>query len=162
MARPFTVLALIADPALGRQVKDVLGSCADAVRTSESSSLAWTQLERQPSSLLLVDWTTSRGDREDLCRRVRMRATHDGMPILALVAEDDAHEVRRVLDAGADDFLLVPFAGLALENRIAAIQRRLRAGGPPRKPRRPPWRPTMRGTPTTSPPRATRPWRRTG
>ena len=127
MARPFTVLALIADPALGRQVKDVLGSCADAVRTSESSSLAWTQLERQPSSLLLVDWTTSRGDREDLCRRVRMRATHDGMPILALVAEDDAHEVRRVLDAGADDFLLVPFTGLALENRVAAIQRRLRA-----------------------------------
>ena len=127
MARPFTVLALVADPALARQVKDTLGSCTDALRMSESSSLAWTQLERQPASLLIVDWTTSRADREDLCRRVRSRGTHDGMPVLALVADDDAHEVRRVLDAGADDFLLVPFTALALENRIAAIERRLRA-----------------------------------
>jgi two-component system sensor histidine kinase/response regulator len=127
MARPFTVLALVADAALTRQVKDTFGSCADALRMCESSSLAWTQLERQVPSLLVVDWTRSRVDREELCRRVRRRAELDGMPILALISEDDAHQVRRVLDAGADDFLLVPFTALALENRVAAIERRLRA-----------------------------------
>jgi signal transduction histidine kinase len=58
---------------------------------------------------------------------VRARADLDAMPILALVAEADAHDVRRVLDAGADDFLLVPFTALALENRLAALQRRVRA-----------------------------------
>jgi len=127
MARPFSVLALISDLALARQVKDALASCADAVRMTESSSLAWTQLERQPASLLIVDWTASQGDREDLCRRVRRHGALEGMPILALVAEADAHGVRGVLDAGADDFLLVPFLALALENRIAALARRLRA-----------------------------------
>ncbi|MBY0279898.1 response regulator [Candidatus Binatia bacterium] len=127
MGRPFTVLSLVADQALARQVKDVLASCADALRTSESASITWTQLERQPSSLLIVDWTRAHADRAELCRRVRARADLDAMPILALVAEADAHDVRRVLDAGADDFLLVPFTALALENRLAALQRRVRA-----------------------------------
>ena len=127
MARPFTVLALVSDPTLARQVKDTLSSCADAVRMSESSSLAWTQLERQPPALLIVDWTVAHADREELCRRVRRSERLDGMPVLALVAEGDAHAVHQVLDAGADDFLLVPFPALGLENRIAAITRRIRA-----------------------------------
>jgi len=127
MASPFTVLALIADPDLRRQTKECLASCAAAVRIAESSSLAWTQLERQAPSLLVLDWTAASVDRAELCRRVRARPELDSTVILALVPESDTAAVRGVLDAGADDFLATPFTALVLENRLAAIQRRLRA-----------------------------------
>ena len=127
MSRPFTVLALVSEGALARQVKESLASCAAALRLAESTSLAWTQLERQAPSLLVLDWTTSRAERADLCRRVRSSEAFDATLILAIIAESDAHAVQSVLDAGADDFLLAPFTSLALENRVATIARRLRA-----------------------------------
>ena len=127
MARPFTVVALVSDPTLARQVKDALGSCAAALRMTESATLAWTQLERQAPSLLLVDWTRAPAERRDLCRRVRLAPAFERTLILALVPEGDAHAVPAVLDAGADDFLLVPFPAIALETRVAVLERRLRA-----------------------------------
>jgi signal transduction histidine kinase/two-component SAPR family response regulator/HPt (histidine-containing phosphotransfer) domain-containing protein len=127
MGCPFTVLALVSDPTLARQVKDTLGSCAAALRMTESATIAWTQLERQAPSLLVLDWTRAPVERRELCRRVRSHPAFERTLILALVAEADAHAVRDVLDAGADDFLLVPFAALALESRVAVLERRLRA-----------------------------------
>ncbi|MEW6272619.1 MAG: response regulator [Thermodesulfobacteriota bacterium] len=127
MVRPFTVLALVADPNLRRRVKDTLASCTAELRVSESTSLAWTQLERARPSLLVVDWSASGVDRSELCARVRARDGGDGTLILALVPESEARSVRAVLDAGADDFLLTPFDALALENRLAALERRMRA-----------------------------------
>ena len=126
MSRPFTVLALVADPALARQVKETLASCAAAVRMAESSGLAWTQLQRQAPALLMLDWSASPAACADLCRRVRATPELDGTLVLALVPEDDPHAVGAVLDAGADDYLSTPFSAIAFENRMAAIRRRLR------------------------------------
>src|SRR4051794_3931155 len=113
MPLPFTVLALVSDEALRRQVKETLASCAAALRISESATLAWTQLERQRPSLLVLDWP-AHADRADLCRRIRSRPEIDTMLILAIVRETEAVDVAAVLDAGADDFLLAPFPARAL------------------------------------------------
>jgi signal transduction histidine kinase/two-component SAPR family response regulator/HPt (histidine-containing phosphotransfer) domain-containing protein len=126
MASPFTILALVSDASLRRQVKETLASCAAALQVCESSTLAWTQLERRPTALLVLDWPPG-SDRAELCRRVRSRPEMDAMLIVALLDEAASGRVRSVLDAGADDFLLAPFSALALENRLAALQRRLRA-----------------------------------
>ncbi len=126
MSRPFTVLALVGDAALARQVKETLASCAAAVRMAESTSLAWTQLQRQAPSLLVVDWGKARAERAELCRRLRSTPGLDSTLILALVPEADAHAIQSVLDAGADDHLTTPFAAIAFENRVATLERRAR------------------------------------
>jgi signal transduction histidine kinase/HPt (histidine-containing phosphotransfer) domain-containing protein len=126
MARPFTVVALVSDPNLRRQVKETLASCTAALQVCESTSLAWTQIERSLPSLLILDWAIPGADRSELCRRLRSREELDATLVLALVPASEARSVRAVLDEGADDFLPVPFDALSLENRLAAIERRLR------------------------------------
>jgi signal transduction histidine kinase/two-component SAPR family response regulator/HPt (histidine-containing phosphotransfer) domain-containing protein len=93
----------------------------------ESVSLAWTQLQRRAPSLLVVDWKLPGADRAELCSRIRSSTALDGTLMLALVDAGCATGVQAILDAGADDFILTPCDGLALENRIAALQRRVRA-----------------------------------
>ncbi len=124
MPSHFHVVALVGDPLLRRRVQDTLASCAASVHVFESSSLAWKQLQRRAPSLVVVDWQPA-ADRAELCRKVRSSAQFESTLILALVDGSEASSVQDVLDAGADDFLLVPFDGIALENRLAAIRRRL-------------------------------------
>ena len=57
----------------------------------------------------------------------RLRATK-GTPVLFLTALDDVHDRVRGLDAGADDYLVKPFAFVELLARVRTLARR----GPPR------------------------------
>ena len=54
----------------------------------------------------------------------RLRATGDRTPILMLTARDAARDVVISLDAGADDYLVKPFAFAVLLARIRALGRR--------------------------------------
>ena len=148
MSRPFTVLALVADPALARQVKETLASCAAAVRMAESSGLAWTQLQRQAPSLLVLDWSASPAACAELCRRVRATPELDGTLVLALVPEADPHAVRAVLDAGADDYLLDPVQrGRASRTAWRRSSAACAAPSGPQRPRHMRWRRTTSATP---------------
>ncbi|HEY8513940.1 MAG TPA: response regulator [Candidatus Binatia bacterium] len=126
MPRPFSVLALVSDANLRRQVRDTLASCCAELHVSESASLAWTHIERTRPSLLVVDWIGGSPDRIDLFRRVHARDDGEPTLVLALLPESEARSVQAVLEAGADDFLLTPFDALTLENRVAALERRMR------------------------------------
>ncbi len=46
------------------------------------------------------------------------------MPVLVATARDDDREVIRLLNAGADDYMVKPFSGGQLAARIAAVLRR--------------------------------------
>jgi two-component system response regulator TctD len=54
----------------------------------------------------------------------RLRAERNQTPILVLTAKDAATDVIRGLDAGADDYLVKPFAQEELLARIRALLRR--------------------------------------
>jgi DNA-binding response OmpR family regulator len=58
----------------------------------------------------------------EVARRVRARGSQ--LPILMLTARDTASDVVRGLDAGADDYLVKPFAFKVLLARLRAISRR--------------------------------------
>ena len=65
----------------------------------------------------------------EVCRR--LRDAGDRTPVLMLTARDRIAERERGLDAGADDYLVKPFALEELSARLRALLRRTGNGGDP-------------------------------
>jgi two-component system response regulator MprA len=74
-----------------------------------------------PPDLVLLDWMLPGLDGLEVCRR--LRAASD-VPILILTAKDAVPDRVQGLDAGADDYLVKPFAFDELLARIRALLRR--------------------------------------
>jgi DNA-binding response OmpR family regulator len=60
-------------------------------------------------------------DGADLLRMVRAVSA---VPVIVATARDDEHEIVKVLDAGADDYVIKPFSTEQIDARIRAILRR--------------------------------------
>jgi DNA-binding response OmpR family regulator len=59
-----------------------------------------------------------------------MRAVSD-VPVIVATARDDETEIVRLLNAGADDYLIKPFSAEHLSARLSALLRRSRRASPP-------------------------------
>ncbi len=68
-------------------------------------------------------------DGSDLLRMIR--AVSD-VPVIVATARDEDAEIVRLLDAGADEYVVKPYSGPELEARVRALMRRVGAGGPTR------------------------------
>jgi two-component system response regulator MprA len=77
---------------------------------------------------LVLDLMMPRVDGLEVCRR--MRAAGDRTPVLVLTARDGVSDRVKGLDAGADDYLVKPFALDELLARLRALLRRSGAGAP--------------------------------
>jgi len=82
--------------------------------------------DRAPDALVL-DLLMPRVDGLEVCRR--LRAAGDRTPVLVLTARDAVPDRVRGLDAGADDYLVKPFALEELLARLRALLRRSTNGG---------------------------------
>ena len=60
---------------------------------------------------------------------LRMLRAVSRVPVIVATARDDETEIVRVLDAGADDYVVKPFTAAQLESRIRAVLRRGAAPG---------------------------------
>ena len=67
------------------------------------------------------------GDGIEICER--LRAEGDRLPVLMLTARDAVRDRVAGLDAGADDYLVKPFANEELLARVRALIRRTGGGG---------------------------------
>jgi two-component system response regulator MprA len=83
--------------------------------------------EGSPDALVL-DLMMPRVDGFEVCRR--MRAAGDRTPVLVLTARDGVSDRVKGLDAGADDYLVKPFALDELLARLRALLRRSGASAP--------------------------------
>ena len=77
----------------------------------------------QPPDLVILDWMLPGIDGLEVCRRLRAAGP---TPILMLTAKDAVPDRVAGLDAGADDYLVKPFAFDELLARIRALLRRSR------------------------------------
>jgi len=75
----------------------------------------------QPPDLVILDWMLPGLDGLEVCRRLRAAGP---TPILMLTAKDAVPDRVAGLDAGADDYLVKPFAFDELLARIRALLRR--------------------------------------
>jgi two-component system response regulator MprA len=76
--------------------------------------------------LLILDIAMPRVDGLEVCRR--LRAAGDRTPVLMLTARDAVEDRVEGLDAGADDYLVKPFALAELKARVRALLRRAEGG----------------------------------
>ncbi len=107
-------------------VRDSLGRalrCAGyAVTTAVHGADALDALARHPVDLIVLDVLMPIVDGLDACRRLRGRG--DATPVLVLTARDAIEDRVSGLEAGADDYLVKPFALRELLARVRALLRR--------------------------------------
>jgi two-component system OmpR family response regulator len=100
-----------------------------AVDTAGSAEAALDWIASTLYDLVLLDLMLPGMSGIELCRR--LRAQGNTTPILVLTARDAVPDRVAGLDAGADDYLVKPFAFAELLARIRALARRPAATTPP-------------------------------
>lgn len=124
------VLLVEDEPRISTYVKRGLeeeGYAVDAVYTGQEA-LDWA--EAASYDLIILDILLPELDGLSACRELRRGGNHT--PILMLTARDTVDDRVAGLDAGADDYLVKPFAIKELLARLRALARR--SSGTPRSP----------------------------
>ena len=98
------------------------------VQLAEDGQQALDTLAEGVVDAIVLDVMMPRVDGLEVCRR--LRAAGDRTPVLMLTARDAIDDRVDGLDAGADDYLVKPFALRELNARLRALLRRVEPGGP--------------------------------
>lgn len=95
---------------------------------AEGTGLAGLQsvIDNDPD-VVVLDLGLPDVDGSDVLRMVRGVSQ---VPVIIATARDDDAEIVRLLDAGADEYVVKPFSGAELEARVRALLRRVNAAGP--------------------------------
>src|SRR5256885_1452919 len=80
-------------------------------------------LEAEPADLLILDWNLPDIPGDDLLRWVRGRR-QASLPVIFQTVHDREEDIVRILDAGADDYLVKPVQKPTLLARVRAVMRR--------------------------------------
>ena len=91
-------------------------------RAAADGDAALAALGAEPADLVLLDVLMPGPDGLEVCRR--LRAVGDRTPVLMLTARDEVSDRVAGLEAGADDYLVKPFAVEELLARVRALLRR--------------------------------------
>jgi len=109
-----------------RDVRDslrrALGYAGFAVTTAGNGADALASVARSPVDLIILDVLMPMLDGLETCRTLRGRG--DGTPVLMLTARESVDDRVTGLAAGADDYLVKPFALRELVARVEALLRR--------------------------------------
>jgi DNA-binding response OmpR family regulator len=116
------ILLVEDDQGLARMLERGLSSHGHQVLTAEDGE-AGALLASDPTvELVLLDIALPRLSGQEVLSRIRARRRE--LPVLMLTARDDVNSKVGALDAGADDYLVKPFAFEELLARIRALTRR--------------------------------------
>jgi two-component system, OmpR family, response regulator MprA len=113
------------DPDVRDSLERALRCAGYAVTTAVPGADALDQLARAPADLIVLDVLMPIVDGFDACRRLRQRG--NATPVLVLTARDAVEDRVAGLEAGADDYLVKPFALRELLARVRALLRRSQA-----------------------------------
>jgi two-component system response regulator MprA len=116
------ILVVDDDPPIRRMLERTLAAEGYAVRTAPDGGAALAAVERSVPDLIVLDVAMAGVDGLAVARRLRGKGL--GIPILMLTARDGVPDRVAGLDAGADDYLVKPFAVQELSARVRALLRR--------------------------------------
>jgi DNA-binding response OmpR family regulator len=114
------------NPQLATTIADGLGEDGYTVEVLDTAAKAVSRGMRRDLDLMVLDLGLP--DRDGVDVLLELRAARIHVPILVLTARDAVESRVAALDAGADDYLVKPFAFTEFVARIGALVRR--AGGP--------------------------------
>ena len=95
-----------------------------AVDNAEEAEL---ELRKQRFSFLILDWMLPGKSGVELCQELRAAPKGEELFILLVTARDDAQDLERALEAGANDYLIKPLDPARLNVRLSVAERRIRA-----------------------------------
>lgn len=116
------VLLVEDDELLGEGIRAGLAQAGFALAWVEDGLKAKLALATEPFDAVVLDLGLPKLDGLSVLRAVRAKG--DPVPVLILTASDTVADRVAGLDAGADDYLVKPFALAELQARIRALVRR--------------------------------------
>lgn len=116
------------------QIRDLvvrsLANAGHVVRAEPTGMAALQSVVDHGPDIVVLDLGLPDLDGADLLRMIR---SVSDVPIIVATARDDEGEVVRLLDAGADEYVVKPYSGAELEARVRALLRRIDLGGSTRR-----------------------------
>jgi two-component system response regulator MprA len=120
------ILVVDDDAGLRKALRRVLVSHGFEVEVAEDGDEALARLGARTFDAVVLDVMMPGSDGIEVCER--LRAAGDSLPVLMLTARDAVRDRVTGLEAGADDYLVKPFANEELVARVRALLRRAGAG----------------------------------
>jgi len=114
---PKTVLTIDDDTSITDMLAILLSTYGFEVITANSGEEGYKAIQEKNPHIVILDLLMPGSDGQQVCKNVR---TLSNVPILILSAIDDSAMVARVLDSGADDYLVKPVTSSVL---VAYINR---------------------------------------
>jgi DNA-binding response OmpR family regulator len=109
------------DPAIRTTLLRSLRERGHAVAASHTAMDGLQTALAERPDLIVLDLGLPDLDGRELLRMLRAVST---VPVIVATARDDETEIVRVLDAGADDYIVKPFTAAQLDARVRAVLRR--------------------------------------
>jgi DNA-binding response OmpR family regulator len=133
MAENVRILFVEDDRALGRDTEELLKGRGYQVAWVESADRALVHVKEYPVDLFLLDINLPGLSGLKLLEIFRQIPALEGVPAVFLTSESGTKTKLTGFGAGADDYIVKPFAPEELLARLEAIIRRTRYGGKDRK-----------------------------
>lgn len=117
------------DAAIADAVCSSLEQAGHVVDHLDDGRAAITALQEHAFALVVLDLGLPGEEGGEVLRR--LRAAHDGVPVLVITAREEVDLRVRTLDLGADDYLVKPFSLAEFDARVRALLRRQSNRGVP-------------------------------
>jgi two-component system response regulator MprA len=121
-----TILVVDDDARLRKALRRVLVSHGFEVEMAANGDEALAQIRARTFDAVVLDMMMPGSDGIEVCEQ--LRAGGDQLPVLMLTARDAVRDRVAGLEAGADDYLVKPFANEELIARVRALLRRAGVG----------------------------------
>ncbi|MFJ1707013.1 response regulator transcription factor [Kitasatospora sp. NPDC088346] len=116
-----SLLVVEDEPGIRTELIDLLTAHGHVVRSAADGFGALREVTRAQLDAVVLDLGLPDLDGADALRMIRGISQ---VPVLVATARDDDAEIIKLLDAGADDYLVKPFSGGQLVARLGAVLRR--------------------------------------
>ena len=121
-----SILVVDDDPGELASVTDALQQAGATVTAIDDPRQFWSTLRRVSPDVIVLGAEMPDIDGFDLCRITRSDPRWRTVPVIFLTAVEGGTVLRRILEAGGDDYLPTPIDSVQLVRRVAASLARLR------------------------------------